>query len=130
MKRRGRREAIKRDIRRLMRLRPRRSHHFGGAAGGTERSGMKRRSLPITRARARAEPALESSRTPPRAGDIDSYGVVAATREKNGYISDGWIRTIGIVRPRCRWARRQCGINHERQQDAVAIGRYTPIHAR
>lgn len=31
---------------------------------------------------------------------------------------------------RCRGPRRQCGINHERQQDAVAIGRYTPIHAR
>lgn len=121
----GRSKAIKKDIKRLMRLRPRRSHLLGGAAvERRETRGMKRKNLPVTR----AEPALEDSSS----RDIDPYGEVkrvAATREKNGYISDGWIQTIGIVRP-LPWARRQCGINHERQQDAVAIGRYTPIHAR
>jgi len=53
---------------------------------------MKRKNLPVTR----AKPALGSSRTPRVAISIPIAKVVA-TKEKNRYISDGWIQTIGTA---------------------------------
>lgn len=88
----GRGKAIKKDIRRLMRLRPRRSHLPGG--GETERNARDEEEEPPGHARGTSSREFEDSSS---RDDRFLRGEVAATREKNGYISDGWIQTI--VRP-------------------------------